>query len=70
MVSVNEGKKCLVKSGKDTVFSSKVSIAKYLKINAKVSKDKWQSMFRYFVKYVKTFFFIFLFAIMRIINFE
>ena len=27
---------------------------KYVNINGKVSKDKWQSMFRYFVKYVKT----------------
>ena len=29
-------------------------MAKYLKINGKVSKDKWQSMFRYFAKYVKS----------------
>ena len=25
---------------------------KYVNINGKVSKDKWQSMFRYFAKYV------------------
>ena len=29
-------------------------MAKYLKINGKVSKDKWQSMFRYLARYVKT----------------
>ena len=26
----------------------------YLKINGKVSKDKWQSMFRHLARYVKT----------------
>ena len=26
---------------------------KYVNINGKVSKDKWQSMFRYFVEYVE-----------------
>ena len=29
---------------------------KYVNINGKVSKDKWQSMFRYLAKYVKTLF--------------
>ena len=44
MVSVNEEKKCLVKSGKDIVNSGKDNmstyLAKYLKINGEVSKDK------------------------------
>ena len=35
----------------------KTSSKKYVNINGKVSKDKWQSMFRYFVKYVETFFY-------------
>ena len=29
---------------------------KYVNIKGKVSKDKWQSMFRYLAKYVKTLF--------------
>ena len=28
---------------------------KYVNINGKVSKDKWQSMFRYFVEYVENY---------------
>ena len=35
-------------------------MAKYLKINGKVSKDKWQSMFRYLAKYVNILFFVLL----------
>ena len=31
-----------------------LKIKTYLKINGKVSKDKWQSMFRYFAKYLRT----------------
>ena len=34
----------------------KTPLKKYVNINGKVSKDKWQSMFRYFAKYVKTLF--------------
>ena len=34
-------------------------MAKYLKINGKVSKDKWQSMFRYLAKYVNILFLCF-----------
>ena len=58
MVSVNEEKKCLVKSGKDispsNSYGPKTPLKKYVNINGKVSKDKWQSMFRYLAKYVKT----------------
>ena len=37
-------------------FRLKTPSKKYLNINGKVSKDKWQSMFRYLAKYVKTLF--------------
>ena len=36
-------------SGKDTL---KKPQKKYVNINGKVSKDKWQSMFRYLARYV------------------
>ena len=36
-------------SGKDTL---KIPPKKYVNINGKVSKDKWQSMFRYLARYV------------------
>ena len=39
--------------------SSKTPPKKYLKINGKVSKDKWQSMFRYLAKYVNILFLCF-----------
>ena len=32
----------------------KTPLKKYVNINGKVSKDKWQSMFRYFARYVDT----------------
>ena len=37
-------------------FRLKTASKKYVDINGKVSKDKWQSMFRYLAKYVKTLF--------------
>ena len=37
-------------------FRLKTPSKKYVDINGKVSKDKWQSMFRYLAKYVKTLF--------------
>ena len=37
-------------------YRPKTPLKKYVNINGKVSKDKWQSMFRYFAKYVKTLF--------------
>ena len=39
-------------SGKDCITPMELGMKKYVNINGKVSKDKWQSMFRYFVKYV------------------
>ena len=49
MVSVNEEKKCLVKSGKDTIKNMPF---RYLKINGKVSKHTLPFIFRYFAIYV------------------
>ena len=41
---------------RNTQFCLKTASKKYVDINGKVSKDKWQSMFRYLAKYVKTLF--------------
>ena len=38
------------------IYLLKMPQKKYVNINGKVSKDKWQSMFRYLAKYVKTLF--------------
>ena len=35
-------------------MSSEIRKRQYVDINGNVSKDKWQSMFRYFAKYLRT----------------